>query len=142
MVDFVEAIDKGLKLAKEAEESLSEIELVLRELSDQVETRTSGKVFVFRKAHPLRDGFTHVLRAGPLSDDDDEGLETIAKLKCSDGGYPITVAFGGREYVCEDKEGFVSALSEMLVHPTNARIIYKLYTRPSASAPGDATPVC
>ncbi|MGQ7271998.1 hypothetical protein [Marinobacter nauticus] len=129
MANFKTSFRKGIESAKAARENRSEIEKTLQDLNDELDELTNGKIeiIIHEFSEPIEQDYASILISGfskpkyieyqGLAARNKTGSASVRELATwSQGreGYPCKIKFGNKTFICEDKEGLIEALQELL----------------------------
>jgi hypothetical protein len=145
MTDFRQALRTGLEAAERADFARQEIDNVFRELNEQVMSVSGGKLLIERKLMkppprtplgnlaetflgPRKRRHFAIVASNPTISEGTE--QPIADWSQDDAGYPCSVAWSGREHICEDRESLSNSLEELLKDPGVAHTLSKLMKAP------------
>lgn len=130
MKSFEASFQKGIRAAQAAVDSQREIQSVIREFSDSLESATRGRVKVLQReiSPSLGAIFTqkldNELRTKALviaSADDTLGKDLpsveVAKWRSNEAGYPCWLIVGGQEIACVDRRALEDELSMLASSP-------------------------
>lgn len=140
--DFRQRIKNSIGSGALAVRNNDEIDSTIRQIAEQIEEVTDGKVIVevaylydiggriARDPGDAENAPTFeaiVARAADSSDENDNGVDFIlAEVRRGARGYPCTVLFEGYEYQCADAEALGLALLEMVETPSTGMILSEL----------------
>jgi len=145
MVDFITSFKKGLDAAIIASDNRKEIDLVFKELDEQIKTATNGKVNIYIKTslgtvlsnmaksisigmgqgtQDYRPTPDKIVAKNPTIQNLNE--KVLADIKISSSGYPCTITIAGYQHICEDKESLEQTLILLLEDPMIGAVLNDL----------------
>jgi hypothetical protein len=138
-MDFISALEVGLKAAKTAEVAQQEIKDVLLELDRQVREVSEGRVGIKLTQRKTDDGaiayvsaifgkppetYQAIVAYSLVIPNNPE--QEIARWSQDPAGYPCKIKWGETEYSCEDLKALENHLAELLQDPIVATNISTL----------------
>lgn len=135
MSNFKKSFGIGIQSAVEADKNRAEIDEVFSRLNEDLYELTNGKVELERRqfteaTNPLninallnQEKYWAIAAHNPKTED--KPVE-IAKWNQDRSGYPCRIRFGNKKFICEDSEGLVEALEELLEDPYTGEICNNL----------------
>jgi len=142
MKNFLSILATSLEGARNAQKTINEIHDLLEDFSNAIKAGTGDKVYVVRveAIEGMTDGFLRNL-ALFLKDPKRQQVLALRHVDAPDVrdvqlatwredalGYPCTVGFRDREYICENKLALSTALEEIIADSSVALAIEKLRT--------------
>ncbi|WP_285430020.1 hypothetical protein [Pseudomonas sp. fls2-241-R2A-110] len=128
-MNFLDSIKSGIAKAEVAEQNVTAVATVFRELNMELSNYSDGKIKLARttsltsklsayvgavsKESPEKDFFKMDLLA-LVSIDFKIIYDEVAKWRQHVNGYPCTLTFEGQEYICDSVEDLMAALRELL----------------------------
>jgi len=146
MSKFKSSFEKGIESANEAKKSREEIEQVFYDLNKDLSEITNNKLEIviheFTEnigngalaslgsilAGNSSDQYRNYLGLGARNPDDSSSIYEIARWSQGRAGYPCKIKFGNKSFICEDKDGLIDALSEMLEDPKIGETLQSIIT--------------
>lgn len=142
MAKYIDSLNKGLSAAKDAERNRAEIAAVFRELNEQLNIATDGKVAIellkLNKPSALKnmglasffDQDKYWALAAVFLPSNTVAPAEIAKWEQDNSGYPCRVIFGADKYYCDDKAALEAVLETLLADAAVGEILHKYMTMP------------
>lgn len=126
MSNFKKSFQNGIQSAIEADKNKEEIDNVFDSLNEDLREMTRGKVEFIRhqfaeEVNPLNitnmfniEKYWAIAARNPKIES--KAIE-IARWNQDRSGYPCRIKFGNKKFICEDSEGLIEALEELLEDP-------------------------
>lgn len=149
MADFIDFFNKGLEAADKARENKEEIDTVIQQLSDQLNSAASGKlkIEIIQKNEPVTSfamvaqdifnmkTYLAIAASNPLAASY-QPLE-LARWKISESGYPCNIVLPDYEIYCEDKKALENALGRLIALPTSGKVFQQVMNQKSLTDADD-----
>lgn len=146
MSNFKDSFNKGIDLANVARNNKEEINQVFDDLNKELSELTSNKVEIVinnfsEEMEPLSatagvigaaiaglEGpkYRRYQGLGARNPNRNSSIYELATWSQGRAGYPCKIKFGNKSFICEDKEGLIEALSELLEDPEAGGIFQRL----------------
>ncbi|GGY68764.1 hypothetical protein [Marinobacter zhanjiangensis] len=146
MTSFKDSFNKGLDSANQSIKNKEEIKEVFTDLNKELSELTGNKIEVLvhtfseKLESPTATAsiFGSVLEEmtrpkyrdyqgiGARNPSKNSSIHELATWSQGRSGYPCKVKFGSKAFICEDKEGLIEALSELLEDPETGEIFQRL----------------
>ena len=131
MFNFEESLKSGISHAEEEQQNLTEIDSVIEQLKNDIETLSSEKVsikidrrtdqssllagaFATLYGHKTRKYMAIVAFNKSQPDNSDKEL---CEWKYGEKGYPVTIDYLNKSITCADKESLINTLQDLLSKP-------------------------
>ncbi|MGF6518638.1 hypothetical protein ABH912_006104 [Pseudomonas sp. BT76 TE3572] len=147
-INFENSFKKGLEAAEAATKVNMEIDLIFKDLDDQIKSASDGKISIVFKRK--RDSLGAL--AGFISNSFQEPMkfktyivavneaaggkeEDLAVFERASHGYPCHLSYGDQAIYCNDKAALEKQLSTMLANVNIGKQLTRLLNWPVLSAP-------
>jgi hypothetical protein len=148
-VNFENSFKKGLEAAEAASRTNLEIDSVFKELNEQIQSATSGRIgielkrrrdsmaalshFITAKGSPDIKPNTYIVAVNKLAGGKEEDL---AQFERASAGYPCHLSYEDQEVYCNDKLALEKHLSTMLSNVDIGKQLARLLSLPVISSSG------
>jgi len=140
MQNFNEAFFSGIEAARQSKRAQREIDNVMREFAESLESATGGRLTVVLKDRGTSLGDvlaqrtadakrTKLIVVKELDSDlppDPEASQDVAQFRRAVEGYPCWLIYGGQEFICSDRPSLEGELATLAASPRMGQAILRV----------------